>query len=1568
MGLFVKKNTTTWVPAKSIYVKIGVGTWKIVKKIYVKTTTSTWRIFWPDNGPQPIIYPFFSTDSAGNNVYTNTYVRITNAGNILYGNNGTWDNTGFTGTSYSYQVQSCDGLTTGGIVIPKDPTTNTALSGTYSTPVKIDLRTYGFNGITTPSQYSGRYLDFLISDNNTQGLTTSDVQSTNFWRIWVVNNSPSPQATLMIPSVSFVPGTAITYVAAYDGTEAYCPDYTRTVVKWYKSTTNLTTTYGTLTPSIVQTYATYISTDSSPTFTNSNNVWQVASSYTTNTTTDPGNYFYAIDTEFNSGSDYAGNISGVSSTSQSPQLNNPPVLVTSPTLTATTAAGYIGKSNSFTVGSTITVNNGTWTPTPTKVFSGVAFNSTNSGLPSSWKVLYLTSSSTSSQSWFNDLQNTNHSFTLSGLVYDSTVTQYALAGQYLGYAVNAYNGNAMSLEADAASQLVYPAPNSQTIISMTWTADNVANVIWSSLYSSSYYQLSYSSSSSGPWTNIGTTQSSNATTYSYSGLPSGSYYYSVIAYNADGVGIQGPAFGPYNSTPPPDTPTFTYDYGQSYALGGFTAYYGNITVTANKATSITATIYRSGSTSWTTITNESASSNSGTLWYSIYSNGYYYMYVTATNSHGSTSAYSIIANTTEFFTGIPMGTSSQSVSVGTSSLYPTLSYIPANWQTYSPYTGDNATYKSNNASFEYYRSTSSTTPANTVTPTNTGLSVGSYTSTNTYVDTAGTISPATTYYYWIRGRNNDTYSGWQYMGSVLTPSPPVVSTQPTWTLLSGTANKVGATYRLNFGSWTGTPTSYLWQIYYNDVSGTVIVQDQTGTYSQGYYDWTVTVAKSNGAGGFYTVGAFVYAINSVGTATAAGYPSSLPITPLTPSVSSYPTLSGSGQALTNITFAGGTYTNYASKTTTLYASTSLSFSTSVANKGSTSPYQITNSDAQSPAFYFAVCDAVLGIDGVTYYYWSGGFTGAAGTGAVTETTSSGGAILSYPPPFTINSYPTISGSGVYGATVTGSAGTYSGYSSISSTLIYLYSAASTNAYSSSTPGYSSTSHTWSTGDGNPPVTHVVMRDTVVGNDAVTRYIYSGGYSSTGTNTVSITDGAGAIVAYLATQTTPTLNSSYTSTSGGFTTTITNYDSTASYTAAIGSYNSTTTPTATVSGSTVTVSNVSNGAYVYVSVTATKSGYNPSTSAQVFGYSLSAPSAFTYYGYDSTVTPSWPSGAGISITGASNNIMTVNWNAASSAITYADQVFGVYNSSTLFNTGANRSDTWSYGSSGNETATVYAYNSSLTATIAWGASTGAQSYFYYYFVGATAYSGYTTATSISFSVPAATTVTLNGIAAYSLPSGGGLGTGGTLQSGYTSTFTPTQKSTSAGSGTFFLTYTAPPIYPTITMGSTTSITTAGATINWSQTNASYDYLNGSTYLGLATAYTFTGLAAGTTYSGTVTVYSTTGNTASASYSFTTAAAGVKPSAPTGLYGSNDYSPHGGHFYFTASATGTAPITYYFTVTKSTTLNGTYSAYSSSSTAGTSILVQATGYFKCSVYASNAYGSSSTVSTSTGVQFT
>jgi len=103
--------------------------------------------------------------------------------------------------------------------------------------------------------------------------------------------------------------------------------------------------------------------------------------------------------------------------------------------------------------------------------------------------------------------------------------------------------------------------------------------------------------------------------------------------------------------------------------------------------------------------------------------------------------------------------------------------------------------------------------------------------------------------------------------------------------------------------------------------------------------------------------------------------------------------------------------------------------------------------------------------------------------------------------------------------------------------------------------------------------------------------------------------------------------------------------------------------------------------------------------------------------------------------------------------------------------------------------------------------------------------------------------------------------------------------SAWSTGYQFTVTQAPIIPTITMGSNTNVGTGGATINWSSTNQSYAYVDG-TYVGNVNSYTFTGKSSSTNYSGTVTVYSTTGNTASANYSFTTTTASVIPTITMG----------------------------------------------------------------------------------------
>ena len=1067
----------------------------------------------------------------------------------VYLQKGTWANNGYSISSYSYNFG-----------INPNPTTGSGGSTFYDSGSLLNWA----QETLTDYLYDGKYIVGTITANTTtSGVTGTDSTDSNGYRYFVMRANPprNTSATTNRLIGVFSPGDTITYTGLWNGTSAYLPDQTIANVAWYRSTLGpdvLTT------PVLVINNATFLSVVI-PTISNDGTTYTVTATYTTNNTTDINNYFYAIDTEQNSNSLY--NSSPVMAMAATSILLNPPVVQTAPTITVTSPAGYVydssnAKSNTSAMpGSTIVFNTGTWSPTPngTYAVSWIPYWGSSSNATSDINNLYLLIGSTPTRiGGFDTTQNQNHSITLTSLISSTNVspTYYSPGGYYLTLNVLTKNGTALSLPYNVSPVLMQNIPIAPGAPVLTYTSDNNANVYWSFSTSWSYEVLQYSIDGGATWNKLGSnviTQPTSTVPIAYSSLPSGSASYRVVAYNADGVGIYGPVFS-YNSTPSPDAPTFTYDYG----LNGL--YNGTITVTANNSTSISATIYRSGSPSWgTTTTYDTAISyNTNKLYYSIPTSGYYYLYVTATNAHGSTTAFSYLNNPTIFYAGIPIGTTYQSVYSQSSYVEIDLSWTPANWQSYSPYTGDNITYINNNSSYEIYRSTSSSTPSGSSTPTYTGLT-NSY-----YADTTG-LSTGTTYYYWIRGRNNNTYGGWQYMGSATTYLPP--SPQP-FTTISGTkAFPTGATQspseptqnRILSTSWNASTNAYYYEVQYEG--------------SNDNSTWNV--------------------LQSLAVA----------------------------------------------------------------------PYLTTTSDTYTATYY-------------RYYRYS-----------------------------------------------------------------------------------------------------VRARDAA-------QTLGTAAYSDYG----------------------------------------------------------------------------SSGSLQYYYITGTNPG-TPSITSVVPG------------------------------TGTSYGSATVNYNFPSS-----------YGSNTI---------DWNYWSLDNATWNQI-YSTSFTISNL-SASTG-----YYVYMRSINYDS--------------------------------LYSSSTYQ--------------------YFITNAAP--LPTISSTlSVSSITTSSAVISWSQTNASYDILNGSTNLGLTTSTTLSGLSAGTFYSGSVTVYSSTGATATGYYSFTTATAGVKPSTPTGLYGSNDVSPHGGHFYFNPS-TGTAPITYYFTVYRSTTLTGTYSVYSSSSTSSTnnpiSIIVNSTGYFKCSVYASNAYGSSSTVSTASGTQFT
>ena len=846
--LYAKTSQNTWTTAKKVYVKTAQNTWSLAKKIYVKAATGTWRIFWPSSSPQPTTDPYFSTDSAGNTSYANPYVRI---GSSLYGNNGAWDNTGFTAVSYAYQVQTYPLLNSG--------TATVISSGTYTIPVSISISTSGYSGT---SSWAGQYLDFKITDNNSQSEPSTDFASNTGGRIWVITNPPSNNSNSIQTAINFPAGSTITYTSSWNGSEAYCPDASRISVIWYKSTTKYTTL------SDIQTYATQISSSlTSTTYSSTSTTFLVTSTYTTNTTTDPNNYFYAVETEQNSGSDYS--LSGGTKVfASSPELLYPPTVSTYPTLTSYHPSGtsYVydstktNASSALLPGDTVYITNGAWTPQPTSLTSYVAFNLANTGLVSSWNVLY-TSSSPSSEIVYTDTNElSTHSFVLPSIIYNASKNAYSSAGYYLGYGVDAYNGSAYS-EADAISKFISAIPNPQTIISMTFNSNNSANVTWSSLYTSSYYQLTYSTSSStssGTWTPIGSTQTTTGTAITYNNLPSGTYNYSVISYNSAGVGVYGPVFS-YNSTPPPSNVSF-YTYGYANGYGNTTQ--GSIYVSGDSTTtSISYTIYRATNGSITSSGNANTyvQYDSGTFTslsgyaggtYSVPENGYYYMVATPTNSNGTgNTTYSNISGQT--------GTTPNWIYCGTpedptsaNNTYASGTSIVMNWVLPSGINTSNGASIHNNvhgssASYEiWWQANSTPTPSSSYSADFTGISATSTSYVDNSIGTGGV-----TRYYFIRSRNANSsgttnVGNWVALGGATTP----LQNQTTPTLGSYTSTVGGFTIPItNYDSGA----SYVATIasYNSSTTPTASVSGSTVTVSNmssGSYSYVYVTASKSG--------------------------------------------------------------------------------------------------------------------------------------------------------------------------------------------------------------------------------------------------------------------------------------------------------------------------------------------------------------------------------------------------------------------------------------------------------------------------------------------------------------------------------------------------------------------------------------------------------------------------------------------------------------------------------------------------------------------------------------------------
>jgi hypothetical protein len=269
-----------------IYAKTGNGWSSAVRKIYAKTgngwsagarfvhafINSGWTRVWPYSGVYATANPFISRTTSSTEINYGTVLRI---GSTVRGNRGTFNPNGFTISSYQYKWVAY------GYEDESDRTVyyNTALATLSGTTD---------DQLLSGSNYDKRWITFFVTAKASQG-TTYDGSAESF-RYYVVRQRPrltvgtTPSFSNNSPAVNNV----ITYSSSWDTADAYLAEASRTTIKWYKNS-SYSTTGGT-------------------------EIQDGGYSYTV-LPADFDHYIYAVETSFNSGSDYdLGQFVGVSAT------------------------------------------------------------------------------------------------------------------------------------------------------------------------------------------------------------------------------------------------------------------------------------------------------------------------------------------------------------------------------------------------------------------------------------------------------------------------------------------------------------------------------------------------------------------------------------------------------------------------------------------------------------------------------------------------------------------------------------------------------------------------------------------------------------------------------------------------------------------------------------------------------------------------------------------------------------------------------------------------------------------------------------------------------------------------------------------------------------------------------------------------------------------------------------------------------------------------------------------------------------------------------------------------------
>lgn len=266
---FIKINDGgSWTTYTKAFIRDTV--WTTVKRIWMQID-SVWRVIWPFAGPTPITYPYIADTSASTTPLDNVNRRIGNmvSGTYnpqdLFAKNGTWDENGYTITSYSYRVRTSDNAAgTSGVT--------TKLSGTYSAPVQITL----------DETYDKKYLWVEITANTSTTGVTGVAESLGDYEPVYVLKRPPENISATFNSITLIAGNTLTPTFTWNTNDAYKDEPGRREIKWYKNTANNAL------PGGGRVEITSASGSSS---------YVIQSS-------DVGNYIIAEETRYNSGSDF----------------------------------------------------------------------------------------------------------------------------------------------------------------------------------------------------------------------------------------------------------------------------------------------------------------------------------------------------------------------------------------------------------------------------------------------------------------------------------------------------------------------------------------------------------------------------------------------------------------------------------------------------------------------------------------------------------------------------------------------------------------------------------------------------------------------------------------------------------------------------------------------------------------------------------------------------------------------------------------------------------------------------------------------------------------------------------------------------------------------------------------------------------------------------------------------------------------------------------------------------------------------------------------------------------------